>query len=173
MSKLHRTHLFMTTGQYSDFVMASVGAFDEEKFYDHIDIQTSFGGFNWDVCISSEDFYLFMEFLAVLHMGLPSEGFTTDPDLLEPEIIPLDESLATGNISGEKAAAARAYFEANKATNTAVDQDEEPEMVERVIVVQEHPTETPAVKKVFLKKPKSVEDLVASGVTLEDFDEDE
>lgn len=95
MSKLHRTHLFLSRKHYVEFVNTVETVFDSsDKFFNVIDIQSSFAGYFWNVVISAESFKLFMEFLSDVHMELPdlTNEELTNP---EPQVVPLDEDLET------------------------------------------------------------------------------
>lgn len=175
IGSVHKATFHLTTTQYCAMVQALVETYDDWTYpKGNVQVGTHYAGYTWDVTISSENALDLMEFVATIFMVLPGrEDVEVEKSVVPTPVVPLDETLET-----------------NRATNTAVDQDEivvpatedyDSELVEAEVDeddldddedVEEETSDTPATNggRIKLKKPLKAS-RVAAGVSVEDFEE--
>lgn len=161
LRRVHNADMQLGTEAYLQLCTIIGGIFEndaEDKFYNRIQFQSSNNGGFWSINISAFSLPLFFEFLSAVHQEMPVEEVQEIVD--EPEeIIPLDESLEGVNT---------VVPEMDTDEETEEDDEEPEDDSEDVAGLVEG---APVRLKKRLLKPASVQ-KVASGVTVEDFDDD-
>lgn len=175
ITSVHKASFHLTRAQYAALIDAVTSTFDDWTYPNgHVQMSTNYAGYTFDVVFSAENALDLMEFVANVFMILPGrEDVEVEKSVVEKLVVPLDKTL-----------------EDNRATNTAVDQDEivvpatedyDSELVEAEEDeddldddedVEEETSDTPATNggRIKLKKPLKAS-RVAAGVSVEDFEE--